>query len=403
VTQAGDSAVPLPARRAPDWVDPVLAVLAAALAVTVLVSADTGSIDSQLHPANVGSAAITAIGATGLAWRRRRPLLGLLVLIAAAAVLSATWHFTGVLPYLTMVGLYSVAAYGSRREAGVGLVLAVGCFVGLRLVGVPDLTLGDVATSAAVCVAAAAVGDAVRQRRAHARDLLLAAEARAEVASQRAVAEERLRIARELHDVVAHSMSLIAVQASVGAHLLSRDPRAAEQALDVITETSRTALTQLRSVVGLLRSAQEGPRGQDSDGGPEAQPSVLGLVSLDELVRGVRQAGLTVEVRIEGARRDVPAAVDLAAYRVVQEGLTNALKHAPHSPVTVRIAYAPVDLLVEVGADRGDGTGTHAGGPGFGLVGLRERARAVGGRLEAGTTANGGFEVRASLPTGAGA
>ena len=184
-------------------------------------------------------------------------------------------------------------------------------------------------------------------------------------------------------------MSLIAVQAGVGAHLLRRDPAAAERALEVIAETSRTALTQTRSVVGLLRT--------DDDG----QPSLPGLVSLEALVRGVREAGVDVGVTVEGPRREVPAMVDLEAYRVVQEALTNAVEHAPHQPVTVRITYTRPALHVEVRATGAAGpAGARPSAAGFGLLGLRERARAVGGRLVAGPTADGGFRVSADLPTG---
>jgi signal transduction histidine kinase len=386
VTSTEIGALPLSIRRAPGWVDPVLAVLAAALAVTVLVSADIAAIDPALRPATAIAVGATAVGAAGTAWRRRNPLLGLAMVTGAAIIVSAGWHFTGVLPYLTMLALYSVAAYGTRRQAIAGLSLIIVSFGALLLAGVPDLTPGDVATSVAVCVAAAGVGDAVRQRRAHHVDTLAAAEARAEGAAQRAVAEERLRIARELHDVVAHSMSLIAVQAGVGAHLLHDDPKAAEQALAVIAETSRTALTQTRSVVGLLRSGDEG------------QPGPPGLVSLDALVQGVRDAGLLVDVTLAGTPRTLPALVDLAAYRVVQEALTNAVKHAPRLPVTVRITYAPAALLIDVRGAETTPAGTPVV-PGFGLIGLHERARSVGGRLEAGPGADGGFRVQADLPT----
>jgi signal transduction histidine kinase len=379
--------LPLPVRRAPGWVDAVLAVLTAVLAVVVLLSADLAAIDPALHRASAFAVVVTAVGAAGIGLRRRHPLPGLALVAVAAVVVSAGSHFTGLLPYLTMLALYAAAAYGNRRPAIAGLVLVVGSFIALRGVGVPDLAVMDVATSAAVCAAAVAVGDAVRQRRAHQRDLLAAADARAESASRQAVVEERLRIARELHDVVAHSMSLIAVQAGVGAHLLRRDPESAEQALSVIAETSRQALTQTRSVVGLLRSA----------GDP--QPSLPGLVSLAELVQGVRQAGLTVDVTIDGAGRPLPALVDLAAYRVVQEALTNAVKHAPDRPVTVHITYDPETLRLDITG--GGGPAGPAVTPGFGLIGLTERARSVGGSLTAEPTAGGGFRVVAELPTGA--
>jgi signal transduction histidine kinase len=390
VTQLNVGVVPLPIRRAPEWIDPVLGVLAAVLAVAVLVSADISTLDPALHRATAVAVAVTAVGAAGMGWRRRHPVLGLALVAGAAVVVSGSWQFTGVLPYLTMLALYAVAAYGTRREAVICLAVVAVSFVALHVGGVPDLAVVDVATSVAVCAAATAIGDAVRQRRAYQSGLVAAAEARAEVASQRAVTEERLRIARELHDVVAHSMSLIAVQAGVGAHLLRDDPQSAERALAVIAETSRNALTQTRSVVGLLRSTDD-PR-----------PAMPGLVSLDALVQGVRETGLEVEVTIEGPQRTLPAMVDLAAYRVVQEALTNAVKHAPHRPVTVRIAYAPAAVHVDVSAaGTEEAVEVAPSAPGFGLVGLRERARSVGGRLDAGPVGHGGFRVSAHLPTGA--
>jgi signal transduction histidine kinase len=379
-------AVPLPVRRAPGWVDAVLALLAAVLAVAVLLSADLAVIDPRLHPASVLAVAITAVGAAGAGLRRRQPLLGLALVVVAAVVVSAGFFFTGVLPYLTVLALYAVAAYGTRREAVLGLTVVVVSFVALNGAGVPDLPLMDVVTSTAISAAAVAIGDAVRQRRAHQRDLLAAAETRAEVASQQAVVAERLRIARELHDVVAHSMSLIAVQAGVGAHLLRRDPEAAERALSVIADTSRQALAQTRSVVGLLRT------------GDDSQPWLPGLAALETLVQGVRQTGLTIELRAGTASRELPAMVDLAAYRVVQEALTNAVKHAPDRPVTVCLSYGAETLRVEITG--GGGPAGPAVTPGFGLIGLRERTRAVGGTLVAEPAADGGFRVVADLPTG---
>ena len=390
MTRSALDELPLPLRRAPEWVDGVLGLLAAVLAVAVLLSADSTAIDPELHPPSITVVAVTAIGAAGATWRRRHPVLGLIAVAAAAGAVSVTWHFTGLLPYLTMAALYAVASHGSRRAAVIGLAAVVSSLAVLQVVGVPDLTLADVVTSSAVCVAVVAVGDAVRQRRAHQLELLAAAEARVAAAAQRAVAEERLRIAQEMHDVVAHSMSLIAVQAGVGAHLLRRDPEAAERALLVIADASRTALAQTRSVLGLLRGVDE------------SRSSMPGLVSLSALVHGVREAGLTVDVVLDGQRRGLPSTVDLAAYRVVQEALTNALKHAPGQPVSVRLTYAPTELVVGVTGDGGGGPApVHGtGAPGFGLMGLRERARAVGGHLEAGTTADGGFLVSALLPTG---
>jgi signal transduction histidine kinase len=382
------TSLPLPVRRAPGWVDAVLGALAAVLAVAVLLSADLAAIDPALRPASVLAVAITAVGAAGIGLRRRHPAVGLTLVALAAIVMSAGSYFTGLLPYLTILALYTVAAYGTRRQAVAGLIVVVASLIALGAAGVPDLALSDVATNAAVNAAACAVGDAVRQRRAHQKDLLAAAEARAEIASRQAVVEERLRIARDLHDVVAHSMSLIAVQAGVGAHLLRQDPDAAEKALSVIADTSRQALTQTRSVLGLLRGDDEG------------QPGLPGLAALETLVQGVRQAGLSVGVRVEGPSRELPALIDLAAYRVVQEALTNAVKHAPDRPVTIRMSYEPAALRVEI-TGRGGPAGPRTA-PGFGLLGLKERTRAVGGSLVAAPTADGGFQVVAQLPIGAG-
>jgi signal transduction histidine kinase len=389
--------VPLSARQAPGWVDAVVAVVAAVLAVTALLTADLPAVDPGLREADPWVAAVTAAGALGIGLRRRQPLAGLLLVGAAATVVSATGYYTALLPYLTLVALYSVAAHGTRRQALTGVVVLVTCFVSLVAAGVPDLTPGDVVTSVALGVAAAAAGDAMRLRREHQAGLVATAESRAEAAraeSARVVADERLRIARELHDVVAHSMSLIAVQAGVGAHLIHDDPAAAEKALTVIADTSSQALAQTRSVIGLLRS------------GDDAQPSVPGLVALEPLVQGVRDAGLPVDLTIEGAVRDVPAAVDLAAYRIVQEALTNAVRHAPGRPVAVRLTRDEEALSIDVADSGGPAVAPEpvagpGAGPGFGLVGLRERANAVGGSFAAGPTPSGGFRVTARLPAGA--
>jgi signal transduction histidine kinase len=312
-------------------------------------------------------------------------------------IVSISSHYTALLPYLTLFGLYSIATHGTRRQAGLGAAVVAACFITLVALDVPDFTLGDLFTSSAVGIAAAALGDAVRLRRAHQASVLATERSRAEAAraeAGRAVAEERLRIARELHDVVAHnSMSLIAVQAGVGAHLIHQDPGAAERALNVIADTSREALAQARSVIGLLRS------------GDDAQPSMPGLAALETLVQGVRETGLTVDLRLQGSVDDVPVAVNLAAYRIVQEALTNAVRHAPTRPVSVRLTRTTSELRITVDDDPSDRPQIHAphpasrvAGSGYGLIGLRERAIAVGGELTAGPTASGGFRISACLP-----
>jgi signal transduction histidine kinase len=383
--------IPLSARRAPAWVDAVVAVVAAGLAVLALVTADLAAVDPELRDTAPWVVVVTAAGAAGLGLRRRAPLTGLLMIGTAATLVSATDHYTALLPYLTLAALYAVAAYGTRRQAIAGVAVLVVCFVGLVAAGVPDLTVGDVATSSALGVAAATAGYTMKLRRDHQRLELLTARSLAESASAesaRVVADERLRIARELHDVVAHSMSLIAVQAGVGAHLIHDNPAAAEKALEVIADTSREALAQTRSVIGLLRS------------GDDAQPSIPGLVALEPLVQGVRDTGLPVTLSIDGTVRDLPAAVDLAAYRIVQEALTNAVRHAPRRPVEVRLARAAGALRISVADSAGEAGAMPPAttGGGYGLLGLRERAAALGGSLVAGPTASGGFRVSALLP-----
>ena len=188
--------------------------------------------------------------------RRVHPIVGFAILAAATSVVSLTDHYVAVLPLLLLISLYSVTVHSSRRAGVLTLVISILIFVALALIGVPDLRLSAVVQSSALLVAAWAVGLAVRSGRISETERLRAAEQDARAAREeaaRATAEERLRIARELHDVVAHSMSMIAVQAGVGAHVIKTDPVAAEHALAVIAETSREALAQTRAMLGMLR------------------------------------------------------------------------------------------------------------------------------------------------------
>ncbi len=232
--------------------------------------------------------------------------------------------------------------------------------------------------SLALLLAAWALGEAVRSRRQFQREQVVAA-----------VTEERLRIARDLHDVVAHSMSLIAVQAGVGAHVIRTDPDAAEHSLEVIAETSRKALEQTRSMLGMLRDTTE-------DG---TRPPTQGLDDIESLVADVRRSGLAVELSQSGANGDANAAVSLTAYRVVQESLTNVIKHsaAEQAQVTVVASADSIDIVV---TDPGPSRPTTGARSGHGLLGLDERVRLVGGTLTSGANGNG-FRVHAVLPTGA--
>ena len=303
-------------RRVDRFLDPVIGTLAALLAVAALLMSDMDAFDPRLLEPNMVAVLATACAAGSLAWRRKRPAQSYAVFVVGALVVSGTYHYIGLLSVFMLLSLFSLARYGTRRQGLVGLAVGVGCFVGLGLAGVPDLRTKDVLLAIALLVAAWAVAEALRSRQD---------QQRARVGA--AVTEERLRIARELHDVVAHSMSLIAVQAGVGAHVIRTDPDAAEQALVVIADTSRKALEQTRSMLGMLR-------GEDDDG---TRPPTHGLADLPALVEDVKAAGLEVELVRTGATGDVDAAVSLAAYRIVQESLTNVIKHSSATTATVRV------------------------------------------------------------------
>ncbi len=206
------------------------------------------------------------------------------------------------------------------------------------------------------------------------------------------MAEERLRIARELHDVVAHSMSVIAVQSGVGAHVAATQPEEARKALAAIEATSRTALNELRRLLGVLREEGE-PQG--------SLVPVPGLAGLDALLAQMSEAGLAVKLRVEGARPRVPAGIDLSAYRIVQEALTNVLRHAGAARAQVVIGYGDKDITIEV-TDDGWSTVPKAAverlGTGHGLIGVRERVALFGGDFEVGPRPGGGFRVAARLP-----
>jgi signal transduction histidine kinase len=219
-------------------------------------------------------------------------------------------------------------------------------------------------------------------------------QAREELA-RRAVTEERLRLARELHDVVAHAMSVIAVQSGVGAHVADTQPEEAARALAAIEATSRAALEELRRLLGVLREEDE-PQG-------DLAP-VPGLADLEGLLAELAKAGLAVKLQVNGTRPPLPAGVDLSAYRIVQEALTNVVKHAGPTRAQVVVDFRDHDVRVEVTDDgRGAVTSVSDGraGTGHGLIGMRERVQAFGGDLEVGPRPDGGFRVAARLPLAA--
>jgi signal transduction histidine kinase len=369
----------MPDRRPRTWDIALAVIAAAALALEGQLQAKTA-----LSP---GGYVLAAAAAAPLAWRTRTPLAALAGVEAGAVVcavaLDAAWAATA----MVVVELYTVALLGDRqRSLVVGAVTAVPVVVTIVLIeGSVELT--GVAARLSLVFASLALGDTIRGRRA------LRAEARAraqrearerEADHKRRVADERVRIARELHDTLAHSLVAINVRASVAVDLQgSQDPSAA---LKDIKQASATALRELRATLSLLR--------EEDDHAPTAP--AFDLQALPGLVRQARSAGLSAEVDVDVDGAAVPSAIGGAAFRIVQEALTNVLRHADASSARVTVRATDDSLDVEI---TDDGHADNASAPtGLGLRGMLERATALGGRLDAGPRKDGGWRVHAVLP-----
>ncbi len=372
--------------------DAVLAACVTVLGVALVLLTDDGR-----RPDALGWVLLLAAHVP-LAWRRRRPLAVLLAVLAAVVPYHALDNHHGAPVAATLVVLYTVAATGTpRRTLLIGTVV-IGTTLTVNALTNPD-GFTELVRITGWVVAVLFLGLDVRYYRQYVAAIVERAE-RAERTreeeARRRVAEERLRMARDLHDLLAHSITLIGVQTSVAAHVLAADPdrldrAAVAKALDDIAGTCRTARGELRATLEVLR---------DSGGPEDARGPLAGLDGLPDLIGAARLAGARVEHRARVAE-PVPPAVGAAAYRVVQEALTNVVRHAGPEPV-VRVDVSDRDGVLHIGVTD-DGTGPDpAGTPGFGLVGMRERARSVGGTLEAGPREGGGFRVTAVLPlTGA--
>jgi signal transduction histidine kinase len=324
-----------------------------------------------------------------LIFRRRLPVAVLAVSLGATLLAGAISH-PGMIWIALIVAFFNAVVAGKRLAALASLV------IGYAASFWPPWLIGMAGhASAAVALAVAAwllvllgVAEFVRFRRDHAAE---AARSRADELRRQA-SEERMRIARDLHDVVAHNISVINVQANTALHLMDRQPERAREALTAIHDVSKQALTELRSVLGVLRS--------DEDYAPRA-PSP-GLSQLDDLLSGVRNAGLGARLHRLGDQRPLPASVDLAAYRIVQEALTNAARHSVSLAADVLVSYEADGVLVQVD-DAGPARAPTAARAGNGITGMAERAHALGGRLSAGRRPDGGFRVAAWLPSPAAA
>ena len=345
--------------------------------------------------------ALLVAGPAALLFRRRWPARVLAVALACGLAYGARTYPEGPSQLAIYPALWTVALTLPRRTAWVaagGTALAV---AGSELFQYGDTMFDGEPLYAAVTVFAALWwGEAVRARRAYVaelRDRAERAERTREEEARRRVDEERMRIARELHDVVSHTIGVISVQAGVASHLLERRPDKAAESLAAIRQASDEALGELHAMLGVLRDRGGG----DGDGGAAPLSPAPGLGELDALVAQAAGAGVEVTVSLEGGPRRLPPAVDLAAYRVVQESLTNVVRHARASRAEITLRHADGRVVVEVTddgrADPGNGSGN---GSGQGILGMRERARALGGSLEAGPRPEGGFRVLASLPVG---
>jgi signal transduction histidine kinase len=322
---------------------------------------------------------LLAIQLVPLIWRRRAPLVTFAITTAATFAYAIAPLPDPPLMFAALLSFYTVAAHTPRRVSLTCAALVV--FVGapFALVVGDESDAADVAVGYFAGITAWALGDAMRAQRERAAWL----EERRRDEASRAAADERARIARELHDVVAHHVSVIAVQAEAAQAVFTTRPDRAQQAMADVATTARRALVELRRLLTVLRT----------EGGSEPQPD---LGSLDELVEAVRGAGLEVRVEERGDARPLDAVVGLTAYRIVQESLTNVIKHAAARRADVQLDYADRSLIVTVSDD---GTAVAPpGNGGHGLVGMRERVAVLGGSLDAGPRASGGFSVRATLP-----
>jgi signal transduction histidine kinase len=380
--------------RLPRWTEPAIDWLI----VLVLVGVAQYQIwvqpmDQRLQGSRVANAVLFLLMVVPLGWRRRAPLLVLAIVLGSTVVgfyalydPASQTHPDPFLPFL--IAIYSVAAYADRRRAAVGAAMAAGAILAIDA---PVLLAGVVPNDIYAWLLYALawiLGRALRRRQdlaATLQDRATRLEHDQEAKARSAVADERARIARELHDVIAHSLSVIVVQAAAERRVLGQEHTTTKEVLGSIEHTGRQALVELRRLLGVIRKTDDRPA-------LAPQPT---LAHLDELVEQVREAGLVVELRIEGEPVPLPPGVDLSAYRIVQEALTNVLKHADASHAEVLVCYRTGELELEVNDD-GRGPTDRPGG-GHGLVGMRERVELYGGALEAGRRDGGGYRLHARL------
>lgn len=371
-------------RRARQWVG--LGALIAALEIFLLLGTTFSAYwHAHNRPLDVFAYGLLVLAPGALVLSRRWPSAAVGLALGAVLAYQALNYPPGPIHLALLVALYKAAAPQHLwRMLALGALTVLGySAVGLLTPG--GLSLDGALLGTAAVAAALGLGYAVASQRASVRQ-------RREEETQRRVTEERLRIARELHDVVSHSISTINVQAGVAAHVMAERPEQAHEALVSIKETSRDTLRELRGILHVLRGVDE----------IDSRSPAPGLAQLDVLIDTATQAGVPTQALVMGTARRLPSAVDLAAYRIIQESLTNVIRHAGPASAQVTVGYEPARVVIEV-TDDGRGVTNqpirNGESPGLGIAGMRERVAAVGGSIEAGPKAQRGFLVRAILPT----
>lgn len=393
-------------RRPPAYDIVMTAVLVVAGVVLLFVDPGDGL---DYRPTDALGVVIVLAATLPLLFRRSAPI-GAGTVCAAVLLGFLIWNYAAPLTVVLMlIVVYSAAAYGSL--AGSVLVAGLHLAVSLAYTALTGTT-GDAGDRSTLAVNAAfsvigfvgawAIGRAVRGRRQYTRELedrTARLERTHDAEVRAALAEERSRIARELHDVVAHHVSVMTVQAAGARRLVDRDPARSAEAMAAIESTGRAALTEMRRIVGVLRGPAARAGGSEPPHDADRRAPQPGLAELDALADQFRQAGLPVQVVVEGTPGAIPVGVDLTAYRIVQEALTNTIKHAGPSAATVHVRHDPGEVTIRISDDgRGLAAALDGRQPGHGLLGMRERVALYGGTLAVGPRRDGGFDVRARIP-----
>ncbi|HEV7651128.1 MAG TPA: sensor histidine kinase [Actinophytocola sp.] len=371
---------------------PAVAIVVPSALIQVAATVPAAHFQGASDRINALTIFLLLLGPALLLLRRRFPVATLLSVAAVTATYLLLDFPYGPVFLSVVVALFNAVLHGRRLAAWIAGPSCVAALMVVMVLTDSGYTIGlsEVAFAVAWLTLIMVVAEIVKARK----DRATQAEATREEQAKRRAGEERLRIAREVHDVLAHHVSLINVQSGVALHLIDEQPEQVRQALVAIKQSSKEVLVELRNILGVLRDVD------GSDGSAPRHP-VASLEQLDSLLERMRSAGLPVRLTVAGERRQVPSGVDAAALRIVQESLTNTYRHAGPAEADVRLEYLPDELRVQVDdSGRGHANGSARLGSGSGLTGMRQRAEALGGALDAGPRPGGGFRVSATLPTG---